>query len=405
MSVSLKPKSIKRLSVLVVVVAFSASLVAYLFPPTSAFAANITPRSLTLEDGTVGGSTPGDGNSAHTVKHLFTFTLPSTSGIQSIVFKYCKTADIDIGGTCDTPTGLSTTGATLGATTGIGSQFTIGSATTNGTIVMTSGSAVSPDGTSSASIELDKIVNPDGSDCGVGATNCTFYVQIATYATTDGTGTATDKSTVAAAVATPIKLTGTMPESLIFCTGQSISETNSIPDCSTATGGNIEFSKLFSPTASVFATSQMAASTNASQGYVITVSGPTLTSGTNSIPALTPPAATASIGTGQFGMNLAADNDAATLTPASANITPVSNTASQLLGQATANFATGGDAATAKYAFDATGLNTVAKSDFGGTAGPTNSQIYTATYIVNVSGAQPAGTYTTTLTYVCTATF
>ena len=46
----------------------------------------------------------------------------------------------------------------------------------------------------------------------------------------------------------------------------------------------------------------------------------------------------------------------------------------------------------------------VAKSDNGG-AGPTNSQIYTASYIVNVAGGQLAGTYTATLTYICTSTF
>ena len=32
-------------------------------------------------------------------------------------------------------------------------------------------------------------------------------------------------------------------------------------------------------------------------------------------------------------------------------------------------------------------------------------QIFTVAYMANVSGSQPAGTYATTLTYVCTATF
>jgi hypothetical protein len=76
------------------------------------------------------------------------------------------------------------------------------------------------------------------------------------------------------------------------------------------------------------------------------------------------------------------------------------------MGKATTNFRTGGDASTALYAFDAGGPNTVAQSDNGtGTGAPTDSQIFTSTYMVNVSGSQPAGSYTTTLTYICTPTF
>jgi len=48
--------------------------------------------------------------------------------------------------------------------------------------------------------------------------------------------------------------------------------------------------------------------------------------------------------------------------------------------------------------------NGVADSAFGG-AGGTDAQIFTVAYIVNVPGSQPAGTYTTTLTYICTPTF
>jgi hypothetical protein len=37
--------------------------------------------------------------------------------------------------------------------------------------------------------------------------------------------------------------------------------------------------------------------------------------------------------------------------------------------------------------------------------GASDSQIYTNSYMVNVPGSQAAGTYTTTLTYICTPTF
>jgi hypothetical protein len=34
-----------------------------------------------------------------------------------------------------------------------------------------------------------------------------------------------------------------------------------------------------------------------------------------------------------------------------------------------------------------------------------NFRLYTVTYIANISGAQPAGAYKSTLTYIATATF
>jgi hypothetical protein len=139
----------------------------------------------------------------------------------------------------------------------------------------------------------------------------------------------------------------------------------------------------------------MAASTNAGSGYSITVEGPTLTSGSNTIPAIGGTATTSSIGSGKFCINLVAN----TTPSVGSAIDPVSN-GSNYLAKAKANFNTADN-----FAFDDTGTNAIAASDDGGSAGPTDSQIYTASYIVNVSGSQPAGTYTTTLTYICTPTF
>lgn len=90
---------------------------------------------------------------------------------------------------------------------------------------------------------------------------------------TDTTGVVLHKETVAASTAEPIILDGTMPESLVFCTGETIGLTSSVPDCGTATDGAISFNQLFSPIPTATATSQMAASTNAGSGYAITVNG------------------------------------------------------------------------------------------------------------------------------------
>jgi hypothetical protein len=139
----------------------------------------------------------------------------------------------------------------------------------------------------------------------------------------------------------------------------------------------------------------MAASTNAGSGYAVTVNGSTLASGSNTIAAMG--SSTAGVrGTGQFGLNLKA-NTTTTSTPAvGTEVAPAAN-GTNYKGQATLGYNS-----IDNFKF-LTG-DTVADSANGG-AGGTDAQIFTVAYIVNVSGSQPAGTYTTTLTYICTPTF
>jgi hypothetical protein len=345
----------------------------------TASAATLTSRSLTLQAGaTDGGSKPGG-----VVNHLFSFTVATTGNVGSIEFLYCTTA----GGTCTTPTGLVTTSATLGS--GSGASFTSVVNTTNGA-PYASRSAASIGSSTPVTLQLQNITNPT-------TANQAFYVRITTFASTDTTGGSTDTGTVAASTATQIVLTGTMPESLIFCTGGTISTTGGVPDCSTATSGSLNFNQLFSPADTATVTSQMSASTNADTGYNITVNGPTLTSGSNTVTAMGT-ATTGVRGTSQFGMNLMANTSAvaSSFPGTSADVAPAAN-GTNYKGQALAGYST---ADTFKYVSG----DSVANSASGG-AGPSDSQIYTSSYIVNVNGAQAVGTYTTTLTYICTATF
>lgn len=355
-----------------------ASFGTVIFSQQDAQAAQITNRSLTLQAGaTDGGSLPGG-----VVNHLFTFTLPTTGNVGSIKFEYCTTASV---AACVTPTGLVTTAATLGAETGA-TGFTIVN-TTNGSPYLTR-TASSVTGPLAVTYRLDSVTNPT-------AVNQSFFVRISTFASTDTTGSPTDTGSVTASTAEPIIISGTMPESLIFCTGETISTTSGIPDCTTATPGTIEFNQLFSPTDTATTQSQMAASTNAGFGYVITVNGPTMTSGVNEIDAIATPTASVK-GTAQFGMNLRLNTTASSTVPIGLDVAPAPDGV-DLKGEPTADYNT---ADLFKFV---TG-NTVASSTNGG-LGPTNSQIFTVGYIVNVPGNQAAGTYTTTLTYICTPTF
>jgi hypothetical protein len=358
-----------------------------------ASAAQITVRNLTLQ----AGADPilnGGSRASAVVNHFFSFTLPTAGSVGSILFQYCTLA----AGTCNTPTGLSTTSATLGSENGATGFSMVN--TTNGAPYLTR-TAAGVGATTAVTYRLDGITNPSGASCGLpspATPNCTFFVRISSYASIDTTGSLTDSGTVTASTATQITLTGTMPESLVFCTGGTVGTTAGVPDCATATSGAVAFNQLFSPTDTATATSQMAASTNAGQGYVITINGPTLTSGSNTITPMTTLAAgdLGVHGISQFGTNLKANTTTTSNPAVGTEVAPTVN-GLNYRGQSKLGYASVDH-------FRFVTADPVAASDNGG-AGGSDAQIFTNSYIVNVPGSQPAGTYTTTLTYICTPTF
>jgi hypothetical protein len=371
---------------IVSVVAVFAMIALQLVPFGTANAAQITTRSLTLQAGaTDGGSKPG-GN----VNHIYTFTVPTAGNIGSIKFDYCTTAS----GACTPPTGLDTTlnTATLGSTTGISGfslKNTIQPGVTNGSPYITNAAAPSVGAGTAITVPINGMVNPT-------TYNTTFFVRISTFTSTDATGTAVDTGTVTAAVTNPIVISGTMPESLVFCAATTIGlNVSNVPDCTTAASGVVSFNQLFSPTDTATATSQMAASTNAGAGYNITVNGATLTSGSNTIAGM-PAAANGVHGTSQFGLNLKANTAATSTAPVGTEVAPAAD-GLRFKGQAVIGYNSVDN-------FKFVSGNSVADSANGG-AGGTDAQLFTVSYIANVPGNLPAGTYSTTLTYVCTATY
>lgn len=353
-----------------------------------AYAAPITVRSLELQAGaTDGGSKPGG-----VVNHKFTFTLPASGSVGSIKFEYCMTA-ADVGaGTCVAPTAMNAGSVTLGGESGI-TGMTMHAATGPdfNSYYLSRGSAFALSSSTTVVYTINGVTNPN-----FGAlpnSNKTFFVRISAFSGTDGATGLVHRGTVAASVNEQIVIDGTMPESLVFCTGATIGVTMSVPDCATATSGTISFPQLFSPTATASVTSQMAASTNAGSGYSISVNGATLTSGANTIAAMG--TATGSLhGYSQFGLNLMANT--VDSVPVGSVVAPTS-TGTNYRAQPL----TGYEAADV---FKFTSGDPVANSS-NGTLGGTDAQIYTVTYIVNVPGSLPAGNYSTTLTYICTPTY
>lgn len=458
-------------------------IVVQAFFPGAAFAAgSFTSLSLTLSPGStssfLNGSSIPDGGSypGASANYALSFNIPDTTSVDAIEFQFCAQELIPSAGitTCNAPTGMNT--STVASTPSVddGTAWTVNtadstaadSASSNNAIVLTgTGTALVGSVGGTANFTLDNITNPT-------TANQTFYVYITTYAGAWSTSaTPTDSGSTAASTANKIELQGTMPETLVFCTGQTIDvNASNVPDCTTAKFANsptdtIPFNQLFDPNETAWATSQMAAATNAGSGYAITVDGPTLSTGACAVgntggDCIDPMSANPDISrvdTRQFGMNLIDDStptniepDGATpiaadptigptslnkisyysadnckiggVTPCGGNMYPVSD-GNNYTGVQNAKFNgwwpdgadnTGDTSNYPTYYFVANTPTLVATSGWentGGythakaTGGPTDTQRYTTTYIANVSGNQPAGTYTTTLTYICTPTF
>ena len=339
----------------------AAALWLQLAAPFGAYAANVSNRSLTLDSSAAGAST----------NQTVAFTIPTTGNVGSIKFEYCTTAY----SACVMPTGLVTTSASLSAQSGATGFSIVNGA--NGAPYITR-VAASVTGPQAVSYRLSTVTNPT-------TTNTEYWMRIKTYASTDTSGASTDDGVVVFDTANQIVVSGTMPESLVFCVGTSGT------DCTNITGSAVALG-VFSPVATNTGTSLMSASTNAQFGYSITITGTTLTSGVNTIPAMgtqllnsggCAPSCASTAGTSQFGTNVRA------------NTTPAVGTNVSGVGTAT-----GFNSYNVSDAFRYFTGDTV-----GSAAGVTRSNLFTNSYIVNVGGDQAAGAYSATMTYIATATF
>jgi hypothetical protein len=312
--------------------------------PNVASAAQITARSVVI----------GSSIASATTTYSFGFTVPSTTVVKSASFTACTTAS----GTCTTPAGFSVASSTLTAqptNLGDASGWTVSTATPGSLRLSKSANVATPTG--AQTVGFSGVVNPS-------TTNATFFVRMATYSDATWT-TAIDAGTVATSTAGQVTVTVVIDESLTFTLANTTVALNTPTTSSTGTG-----------------TSAMTVSTNAVNGYSVGYSGTTLTSGANTINAMSSPTAS-TVNSKQFGLNLMN------------NTTPAVGTNVTGVGSGT----------------PATGYNTtnLFKFNSGDTiasaALPTNDNVYTASYIVNMNGATAAGSYSTLLTYIATSNF
>ncbi|MCH7705545.1 MAG: hypothetical protein IIB33_00665 [Chloroflexi bacterium] len=189
------------------------SMMASVVPTASA--ASLSSMSLTLSS-----SQPD----AEGVTHTFAFTTATAGTIRGLEFEYCTTGS----GSCTTPLGLSTTGASIdGAATspndfdGFNINFS-----TNGLMAMTDTTGFSYGGDTALTIALAGITNLS-EDSGP----TTFYVRITTYSDT-GLGSVIDgPSQIVSAVIPVITVSGTQ-DAILELIVSSVSASTTVGDSS-----------------------------------------------------------------------------------------------------------------------------------------------------------------------------
>jgi hypothetical protein len=291
--------------------------------------------------------------------------LDTTTPIGSIVFEFCSNDPLP-NEPCTAPNGMDASGVSLTAQTGdIG--FLVHPNTNTNRIVL-SRVPIPPTGVAST-YTLENIINP--SDLG------THFIRIYTYNSIDGTGGDIENGGIAISIAEAVQIGSEVDPHLTFCVGVTITAF----DCSTANSFFIDLG--FLDTAQPrYASSQFLVQTNAIDGYTVTVSGTTLTSGINTIASMPVPAPS-NPGTSQFGMNLRQ------------NAVPPVGTDPVGAGDATPqpNY----DIPDQFVYNDGDIIASVDHSDY--------DRKFTASYITNISPAQTGGVYSTTISFICLGNF
>jgi len=320
--------------------------------------------SLQLSDRSVSISSSIPGAS---VRHNYTFTIPSTNVLGSIAFEYCTNSPL-IEIPCIAPVGLDATGASiLSQTTNTG--FGVDAInTTASRLVLTRPASAGVIGVSTYVIE--PIINPS-------SVNQTVFVRIASYSSIDGTGPAVDEGSIAFSTAiTGFGVGAYVPPYLTFCVGQTVAI-----NCQSVGTVLVNFGEL-SNTTTASATVQFSAATNDFSGYNIFMYGQTLTSGNSVITQMSTKTGS-SVGNAQFGTNLRGNSSPSVGANVSGPGTGIVDNNYDTVNQF--RFVDGDRVAHTPISSDHTR--------------------YTASFITNVPETQPPGIYATTLSYFAIATF
>lgn len=327
-------------------------LVSYSFS-ASTYANDLLNRSVTIGTSAVSANTT----------YNFKFDIGTVASVGSIVIDFCATSPLYTVA-CVPPSGLDVSAAVLVSQLGE-TGFLVDPSTTNNRLVLTRAPVMTS--LITARYNFSNIINQDY----VGVS----YARIATFASTDGSGSRIDSGGLVFATSNKISVHTYVPPYLTFCVGVTVAG-----DCSSASGEFLGFGEL-SSTEPKYLTSQYAGATNDPTGFSTSLTGVTMTSGTNVIPALSSPTPSIS-GVSQFGMNLRANS--------SPNV---------------GNEPSGIGTSVASVDYNTPNQFVFKNQVISSSPLSTDFNLFTVSYVVNIAESQPPGIYNTTLTYIATAAF
>jgi hypothetical protein len=329
------------------------------------------PRSLYINSSDPGATT--------SYKVSLTYTTLTTVGSLDMLF--CQ--DPIPYDPCVAPPGLDVTNAVLSNQTGSGANTGFSMQVKSSNHLLLTRTPTTVDSMPTV-YTFDNIVNPTD-------TSHSFAIRLSDYAGSTGsafmdpdgsihvaTTDSIDVGSVVSQVGNGIEIDTQVPPIMIFCINHTVA-----PDCSSSDGDAYTNLGTLDPTKPLTTTAQMAVATNAFNGFTVSVYGTTMTAGTNEIPALAIPTASAP-GNNQFGLNLRANTSPAM----GADPDGVGNNAVISPDYDIPNEFTYRDGDTLVSA-DTVSLG----------------KRFTISYILNTSPNVPVGVYTTTLTYFATGNF
>jgi hypothetical protein len=318
-------------------------------------AAQMGVRSIQVSDADAG---------QNNVVYRVALTSATNAVLGSIRIQFCSNSSL-VDDSCAAPIGFNASSAAIASQGGV-TDFTISSNSTNNEIVLSRPPSIQAP--TSMFYNFIGITNP--------FTGGSYFARIFTYPTSDGTGPFTDAGGLALYFRPSFAMSAEVPPHLTLCVGESISGFS----CNTATEPFSDLGVL-GPLVTGVAQSQILVATNADNGYSMWVVGGTMTSGNNTLPAMT--GTSSQKGVSQFGINLRANTNPIIgediSGPGLAAVTSSYAQQNQFRFQSGDTIATAGD--------------------------PDDYRKYTVSYVVNVAATQPGGVYATTLTYVALANF
>jgi hypothetical protein len=384
---------LKRQQLLLTVVVMVASVVTPFLKFGIAQAALVTTRSIAMSSSAA---------SATGTSYKVSFNLISTGALQGIVVDFCGNDPIIGDTTCTLPTGfsISASPAVSGQSTTAGCSLatftTVGQLNTNRTLTLTAASAITVTSPPcAASFTITTVTNPS-------AVNTTFYARIYTYATAAGAtgytvaaggGAYVDAGGIALSTAAQIVVTAKVQEQLSFCVYTLANCGAGGTTVTLGTNGVLSTSASYTDI-----NTRYDIQTNATGGAAVYVKGGLLTSGSNTIPALTT-AATYTAGTSEFGI--------CTWESSGTNLTPYTGTT--LYSGGTSGLCSGattgsGTDHAALYYFGTNAISGTYGDEIANEVAGTTST-GTIPMMAGVSNTQVAGIYTTTLTFIAVGTY